>query len=207
MDFRSEHPWHLPAYRPLLARLGPGLRAAASAVSVVLAASAVALLAGCAATPSSVPAWQAGSSRNYELQHPGLGASQRYNLVGGWIDVYRYDMRRTWADGTSDPQFLSHFESTIDEVRGYARRGVYGDLQVGPVQEQRVAGEPFRTVGFTFTRDGRPQRSATWLTARRGQLLKLRITLAADAPVDIDTLARRFITQELAPAPGGRPGR
>ena len=99
--------------------------------------------------------WKFVSTHSYEAQNPGLGVSHRHESAIGWADVYVYGLkRRNWAPGVDDAQFGAHFQSTIDEVRGQAARGTYGDLKIGPVRDVRIAGQMFRSVSFQFTRAG-----------------------------------------------------
>lgn len=185
----------------------------------LLALALTLLLAACASTSQPTPAppvsapvqppvaWQAAGSTSYESQRPGLGVSYRYvaPAVSGWIDVYVYGLRRAdWQSGVGDPQFAAHFQSTIAEVRMAAQAGAYSDLQVGPVRDVVVSGQPFRSVGYRYLRRGEAIASATYLTARNGQLLKYRVSIPAASGRDVDALARRFIEDNLRVDPSIR---
>ena len=170
----------------------------------------VLLLSGCAgwtppwsaspppAAAAPIVVWQPAGGKTFG---GGLGSSQRYASPVGWIDVYVYDLNRQWATGTGDPAFAAHFESTVEEVRVYGRRGSYTDLQVDPLRDTVVAGQPFRTARFRYLRDGRAMHSITYLTARNGQLLKYRISIYADSGLDLEPLARHFVTENLRADP------
>lgn len=148
-------------------------------------------------SPASVT-WQHQGSHSYEAERPGLGVSDRYVSPIGWADVYVYGLKRDdWRTGIDDPQFGAHFNMTVDEVKHYGRVGAYADLQIGLVHDVPVAGQMFRTISFRFVRDGRPMASATYLTGRGGKLLKYRISIDANAPHDLDAIARHFIESHL----------
>jgi hypothetical protein len=158
--------------------------------------------AACAAAaqePSApAPVWQHTGSASYEQKMPGLGTSQRYASSAGWIDVYVYDLRRNdWQSGVSDPQFAAHFDSTVDEVRFLAQRGMYADLQVDAVRDVVVSDHLFRTIRFRFSRDGKSMISATYLTAQDGHLLKYRVSLYAESGLDVAAVAESFIAENL----------
>lgn len=147
--------------------------------------------------PASI-AWQKGPTRNYEPQSPGLGVSQRYNAAVGWIDIYLYDLRRKdWKEGTDDPQFAAHFESTVNEVRYFAEQGHYSNLNIGPMQDVEVSGQRFRTVSFEYAQRGQALRSTTYLTVRDGQLLKYRVSVFAATGLEADAVARQFVESNL----------
>lgn len=148
-------------------------------------------------TPSSL-SWQHIGSTSYESQIPGLGTSQRYTSPAGWIDVYVYGLRRNdWKSGVTDPQFAAHFESTVAEVRLYAQRGLYTNLQVDAVRDVAVSGSLFRTISFRFSRDSKPMISTTYLTAQNGQLLKYRVSIYATSGLDVSAVAQSFIEENL----------
>jgi hypothetical protein len=163
-----------------------------------------ALLLGCSTSPTAPPSgaappWQHKGRTSYEARAPGHGFSNKYESAAGNIDVYVYDLRRSgWQSGVADPAFDKEFQSTIDEVKHYAGRGDYTDLQIGPVQDHVIAGQPFRTVSFHFVRRGRAMESLTFLTASGGKLLKYRMSFYAPPAFDIQAEARRFI-EETAP--------
>lgn len=147
--------------------------------------------------PSSL-AWEHTGSTSYEAQIPGLGTSERYASPAGWIDVYVYGLRRNdWKPGVSDPQFASHFESTVAEVRLYAQRGLYANLQIDAARDVVVAGNVFRTISFRFSRDSQPMISTTYLTAQNGQLLKYRVSIYAASGLDVAAAAQSFIEKNL----------
>lgn len=184
-------------------RIGAALTGAWSAVRwamarlVLCVISASTVMAQTPADPTAI-VWQKGESRNYELQSPGLGVSQRYNAQVGWIDVYAYDLRRKdWKEGTEDPLFAEHFVSTIDEVRYFAQQGSYSDLKVSSPQDMDVAGQRFRTVAFEYAQRGRALRSTTYLTVRNGRLLKYRVSIFAATGLDVETVARQFVENSL----------
>jgi hypothetical protein len=148
------------------------------------------------------PDWQFVSLHAFEKEHPGMGVSRRYRARGGWLDVYEYGLQRTdWQPGVNDPQFGPHFESTVEEVRHYGRAGLYAQLEIGAWRDVQVAGQTFRTIPFSFLREGRPMRSVTYLTARNGGLLKYRLSVEASSGIDLDAAVRQFIAQPLPPAP------
>lgn len=190
-----------------------GLARRVGAVAAVLASallSACVTVAQAPVTPAA-PAgptgisWQKGSTQSYEAQSPGLGVSQRYNAAQGWIDVYSYDLqRKNWREGTGDAQFAQHFESTVDEVRYLGKQGRYADLKVGAVRDTDVFGQRFRTVSFQFGRDGQAMRSATYLTAYRGRLLKYRVSIYAATGLDADVVAREFVESHMRTDPALR---
>lgn len=178
----------------------------------LLALALALLLSACASTPppAATPptpaspqppvAWQAAGSTSFESQRPGLGTSYRYVApsVSGWIDVYVYGLRRAdWQPGVGDPQFAGHFQSTIAEVRMAAQAGAYGSLQISPIRDTVISGQPFRSVGYRYTLRGEAMTSATYLTARNGQLLKYRVSIPAASGRDVDAVARQFIEDNL----------
>lgn len=172
------------------------LAACASVAPPPVAASA-------AAQPAM--AWQHTGDQSFEQQRPGLGVSSRYSSSAGWIDIYRYSLRRSnWEPGVGDSQFAAHFESTVDEVRHYASRGAYTALQVAAPRDIVIGGQVFRTVNFRYSREGKPMLSTTYLTARQGQLVKYRISIHAIEGRDIDAIARSFIEENLRTESGAK---
>lgn len=185
------------------ASLAPMNRVLAFVLSVILV--------GCASTAqpprvvSSLEWRQVGGITSYEQRFPGLGTSQRYESSAGWIDVYIYGLgRNDWTAGISDPQFAAHFESTVAEVRLYTQRGMYTNLQIGTFRDVPISGSVFRTIRFHFFRGGKPIASTTYLTAIGGQLLKYRVSIYATSGLDVDTVARSFIEENLRSGPSIR---
>ena len=149
--------------------------------------------------------WAYLGRRDYETQNPGLGYSERFQSGLGWIDVYVYDMRRSdWLTGTADTGFAAHFDTTVNEVRHFARQGVYAQLQVGETRDLKLAGQDFRMVSFQYQRDGKSMASVTYLTASRGRLVKYRMSLFAPLQVPIEVSAREFIETDFARRIGSR---
>jgi len=160
-----------------------------------------------AAPPAAKAAtnWAFQGRRSYETQNPGLGYSERFQSELGWIDVYVYDMRRSdWLAGTADAGFAAHFDTTVNEVRHFARQGVYAQLQVGETRDLKLAGQDFRMVSFQYQRDGKAMASVTYLTAARGRLVKYRMSLFTPLPVPIEDSAREFIEKDFARRIGSR---
>ncbi len=157
------------------------------------------------AEPPTAPppvTWEHTGSKSFEAEHPGLGVSHRYSSPVGWIDVYLYSLgRKDWETGVGDAKFAEHFDSTVDEVRLYAQRGFYRELEVGAAQDVVVSGQTFRTVRFRYSREGKPMNSTTYLTARNGQLLKYRISILAATGLDLEVVARRFVEENLRDMP------
>jgi hypothetical protein len=153
--------------------------------------------------------WLRRESIDYEKDNPGFGKSDRYASTAGWVDVFTYDLRRntsqtSWQSGVKDPQFSAHFESTIDEVREIAKRGTYTNLKINETKDITISGQAFRTVSFTFERNGRLLHSATYLTATNGQLLKYRISIYEASKLDIQAVAQTFIEENLRTNPGAK---
>lgn len=160
------------------------------------------LVSACATVPPPAPqpslVWRQEGTTSYESRSPGLGISHRYVSASGWIDVYVYSLRRSnWAPGVGDAQFSAHFQSTIDEVRAFERRGAYAGVTVSAARDVTIAGQRFRTVNFRYAREGKPLLSATYLTARNGRLLKYRVSIEAASGLDVDTVAQQFIEENL----------
>jgi hypothetical protein len=142
--------------------------------------------------------WKFAGYTAYEDRQPGLGSSQKYRSSLGWVDVYSYGLRRAnWAAGVADPAFAAHFQSTVDDVRQTAQGGDYSDLEVGAVRDVEIAGQTFRTVTFKLAVKGAPVKSMTFLTALNGKLLKYRMTFFPAGADDLDSIARRFIEENL----------
>jgi hypothetical protein len=161
------------------------------------------LLAACApvaqspSAPSSL-AWRHTGSTSFEPRYPGLGTAEHYASTWGVIDVYVYGLgRNDWAPGVNDPQFAAQFEETVDDVRQFAQHGVYVKLRVGATRDVVVSGQMFRCVSFRYSIDGKPILSATYLTARNGQLLKYRVSIGAASGLDVDAVAQAFIEENL----------
>jgi hypothetical protein len=153
--------------------------------------------------------WLRRESIDYEKDNPGFGKSDRYDSTAGWVDVFTYDLRRNtsqsaWQSGIKDPQFSAHFESTIDEVRTLAKRGTYANLKINETKDITISGQAFRTVSFTFERNGRLLHSATYLTATNGQLLKYRVSIYEASKLDIQAVALTFIEENLRANPGAK---
>jgi hypothetical protein len=161
------------------------------------------LLTACApvaqspSAPSSL-AWRHTGSTSFEPQYPGLGTAEHYASAWGVIDVYVYGLGRSdWAPGVNDPQFASQFEETVDDVRQLAQHGVYGNLHVGATRDVMVSGQIFRSISFRYSINGKPILSATYLTARNGQLLKYRVSIYAVSGLDVEAVAQAFIAENL----------
>lgn len=164
-----------------------------------LGVAAPAFAADAPAAPSV--AWQHTFTHSFEQQYPGQGVSYRYAAPVGWVDVYVYSMGRSWQNGIGDPNFATHFDSTIADVRGFAQKGMYSGLEIGPMQDVLVSDQAFRSVSFRYGLKGRQLNSGTFLTARNGMLLKYRISIFADAGLDFDAVARQFIEENLRDDP------
>ncbi|MDQ0569630.1 hypothetical protein QFZ42_001464 [Variovorax paradoxus] len=176
--------------------------------------TAAALLSGCAAPPAAPPAtsapavgavqWHYVRSTSYEARQPGLGISHRHESKVGWVDVYVYGMKRSnWAAGIGDPEFDEHFRAAVDEVRLAGARGVYANVEVGPVSDELIEGQAFRRVSFRVLHAASQKTydSFTYLTGRNGRLLKYRMSFAAPAPANLDAIAREFIERNLRSGP------
>ena len=179
-----------------------------------------ALLCACASAPGTsstdaapaagtVPAqptgvqWRYINSKSYEALSAGLGNSHRFESSVGWVDVYVYDVKRSWQPGVDDPQFDEHFKATIAEVQRAAAQGMYASASVGPTRDARIEGLAFRSVSFRLVnaRDRKAYDSVTYLTARNGKLLKYRMSFNAPSPPNMDAIAREFIERNLRTGP------
>ena len=168
----------------------------------IVALLALVFITACATlqTPTlqSPLVWRYDGSASYESQSPGLGFSNRYSSKSGWIDVYVYSLRRlNWEPGVGDPQFGTHFESTVEESRIFERQGAYVGVNVGRPRDVSISGQWFRTVSFQYSRGGKPMHTTTYLSARNGQLLKYRVSIFAASGLDVDTIAKQFIEENL----------
>ena len=65
-----------------------------------------------------------------------------------------------------------------------------------------VAGQAFRTVTFRYTRNEKPMHSMTYLTARNGQLLKYRVSIYAASGLDVASVAKEFVEENMQRNPG-----
>ncbi|MBT2332529.1 hypothetical protein J7E49_01195 [Variovorax paradoxus] len=191
-----------------MTKLWPALLIAA----LLTACAAPSITPATTATSTAVPAapaagtvtWQYVRSTWYEARQPGLGVSHRYQSSVGWIDVYLYDLKQgPWLAGVDDPRFEAHFKSSVDEVRLAVARGIYADVEIGPVSDVRIEGQDFRRVSFRIlhTTPRKTYESFTFLTARNGRLLKYRMSFATPAPADLDAIAREFIALNLGSGP------
>lgn len=160
------------------------------------------LVAACATVPPSAPqpspVWRQEGTTTYETRSPGLGISHRYASASGWIDLYVYSLRRSsWVSGVADAQFGAHFQSTIDEVRAFERRGAYAGVTFSAARDVTISGQRFQTVSFKYAREGKPLLSTTYLTARNGRPLKYRVSIDAASRLDVDAVAWQFIEENL----------
>ena len=142
--------------------------------------------------------WEFSGYTTYEERYPGLGSSKKYRSSIGWVDVYSYSLKRAdWAGGSSDPAFAAHFQTTVDDVQQLALSGDYSELEMGPVQDVEIAGQPFRTVTFKLASKGLRLQSMTFVTALQGRLLKYRMSFVAPVPADVQDIVRKFIEDNL----------
>ncbi|BEP36123.1 hypothetical protein GmRootV59_30960 [Variovorax sp. V59] len=178
---------------------------------------AAALLSGCAAPSATPPAtpvpaapaagavtWQYVRSTWHEARLPGLGVSHRYESRVGWVDVYLYDLKQGhWQAGVDDPRFAAQFESSVNEVRLAVARGLYAEVEVGPITDVRIEGQDFRRVSLRIVHavTRKAYESFTFLTARDGRLLKYRMSFDTPAPANVDAIAREFIEHNLRSGP------
>lgn len=179
-----------------------------------------ALLCACAIAPGTTPSatdaatesapaqptgvqWRYINSKSYEALNAGLGNSHRFESSLGWIDVYVYDMNRSWQPGVGDPQFDDHFRSTIAEVQRAAAQGVYASARIGPTKDVRIEGLTFRSVSFRLVhaRDGKAYDSFTYLAVRNGKLLKYRMSFNTPPPANVEAIAREFIERNVRTGP------
>lgn len=162
----------------------------------------LALLPAHAAETDAVPAprWELVGSRSFEPEHPGLGTSRTFRSDAGVVTAYVYDLRRTWSADLDDPAFVRHFDSTIEEIRHFERRGDYANVEVGPVSDVAIGGATFRTVAIRLERAGRPHESRTFLAVIAGKLVKYRMTFTLPTAMDVDAIAQRFIEENLRAA-------
>ncbi len=161
---------------------------------------AILLMSACASVPVPAPApksvggWIHLGSQDFESKHPGLGRGESYASPLGRITVYHYGLgRRDWQTGTQDPGFAEQFDLTMAEIRHHEAQGTYQAVSFEPVRDLRVGSQEFRAVRFYFFSRGVAQRSATYLSAQQGQLLKLRVTMPTASGGDIDQLTQSFI--------------
>ena len=187
---------------------------------LLIAAFLSVLLCACASAPGTAPSateratesapaqptgvqWRYINSKSYEAANAGLGNSHRFESSVGWIDVYVYDMKRSWQPGVGDPQFDDHFRSTIAEVQRAAAQGVYASARIGPTKDVRIEGLTFRTVSFRLvhSRDGKAYDSFTYLAVRNGKLLKYRMSFNTPAPANVDAISREFIERNVRTGP------
>ncbi|HEY3486810.1 MAG TPA: hypothetical protein VGL10_01985 [Gammaproteobacteria bacterium] len=161
------------------------------------------LLFGCTTVPpksmnANPPKWDHIGQISYESKFPGLGIANKYKSPEGVIDVYVYDLQRgMWKDGVDDSAFADHFLSTIDEVKYFAQKGTYGELQIGSITDISIAGQKFRSVSFRFLREGQQMESFTFLTAINGKLLKYRMSFFVPASFDLQLESRKFVEADI----------
>jgi hypothetical protein len=184
-----------------------------------------ALLCACASAPNTAPAtgttaatppaaqsatapptgvqWRYINSKSYEALNAGLGNSHRFESSIGWIDVYVYDMKRSWQPGVDDPQFDEHFKSTVAEVQRATAQGMYASARIGATRDVRIEGLTFRTVSFRLVhaKDAKAYDSFTYLAVRNGKLLKYRMSFNTPAPANVEAIAREFIERNVRTGP------
>ena len=146
--------------------------------------------------PRSPTAWEFSNAKDYESDYPGLGYGESYRSANGVASVYVYTMQHAWADGITDAKLLEELESTIKEVRAAERLGRYQELRVGESKVVTINGQEFLRIFMTYKFDGDPFFSPTYLTGRKGHLVKYRISLRLPEAAAVDE-AEKFIEEDF----------
>jgi hypothetical protein len=142
--------------------------------------------------------WRYFGSHDYEREHPGLGTKHLYRKDDIWANLYVYDLKRNdWKEGVVDPEFFTHFMSTIDEIKMQEASGLYNNVRFGEIGRVEIGGSIFLMVILNFIIDGKRLDSAIALTAHSGSLLKYRLSAPQPQAGPIQTISIEFIEQNL----------
>jgi hypothetical protein len=127
-----------------------------------------------------------------------LGTKHLYRKDDIWANLYVYDLKRNdWKEGVVDPEFFTHFMSTIDEIKMQEASGLYNNVRFGEIGRVEIGGSIFLMVILNFIIDGKRLDSAIALTAHSGSLLKYRLSAPQPQAGPIQTISIEFIEQNL----------
>jgi hypothetical protein len=151
-----------------------------------------------AVLPTANSQWRYFGSHDYEREHPGIGTQHRYDKDDIKADLYVYDLKRNdWKEGIDDPQFFTHFMSTIDEIERQETTGIYKNIQFGETGRVEISGLIFLVAFLSYSLNGRRHDSAIAMTAHSGSLLKYRLSAPQPQADSIQTISIEFIEQNL----------
>jgi hypothetical protein len=181
--------------------------------NLIFTLSIVVLLLNACATTTNIPqqdvkdpqqneniteyTWMHLDSKNYELQSPGLGRSEKYITTFGWADVYEYNLEKYWQDGVSDPLFSEHFQQVVGDIYRAERSGIYQDVKLNHVGDEIINGVTFRHAVLHYKQQEKNLESHVYMSGVQGQLVKFRITVKLPFKLEEKESVARFIKDRL----------
>lgn len=141
--------------------------------------------------------WKYLGSKNYELQSPGLGRSEKYITTFGWADVYEYNLAKNWLDGVSDPLFSEHFQQVVGEIYLAGSTGIYQDVKLNHIGDEVINGITFRHAVLHYKHQDKKLESHVYMSGVQGQLVKFRITVKLPFKLEEKESVARFIEERL----------
>lgn len=130
--------------------------------------------------PERIAGFERGATRDYERQEPGLGQSITYRLAEPrtTATVYVYTKLLRLASVEAGRLARSERDEAVADVRSMMSRGVYKNVEVMDVGEERLPSvnvlQAFAT--FRFALAGEEQESLLAVSVQRGAFVKVRVT-------------------------------
>ncbi len=143
--------------------------------------------------------------RDYESEHPGLGAALTYRCPDAVLTLFIYNAGiANLSDGVSSPDTAAQFrQASSDVARSSPDAVASSNPQVGELNGVGVAVRAWHLPSGT---PGEPYPSASWLllTARGGHFVKMRLTIPHEELAKNRAAGSEYIdsfTRQLAAAP------
>lgn len=131
--------------------------------------------------------------RKYE-ERP-MGYMAKLERDGAELDEYRYDLGRKWKDGTSDPNFDSHFKELSASM---LKLKDFSDIKSVSTGNEKIGGSDFRTETFSMKRNGKSFETTVYLSAKGGKLLKFRSTFNEPVKEGIKDIVKQCIAKRTS---------
>jgi hypothetical protein len=137
--------------------------------------------------PAEIAGLRRGQRADYDIS--GLGFSVRYERPGEtWADVYIYDLGQNLSSVDARKASVDQRDAALRDIDQAVSSGSYQSAAL--IAKTEAA--PFATAHMAITQNGKTRDSYVFVTVRKGNYVKIRLTTTANDP---DRIAGRFASE------------
>ena len=137
--------------------------------------------------PADIAGFRRGQKADYNTA--GLGFSVRYERSNStWADIYIYDLGQNLKSADTRKASADQRDSALGDIDQAVSAGSYQSAKL----IAKTEGPPFAKARLAITQKGTTRDSYVFVTVRKGNYVKIRLTSAAE---NADQLASRFASE------------